>query len=65
MNVVNRDEQGLRLSDANAAFLDSDGKPAAECFLNDQQHPSPTGNARHAAIMRPLLEALLRETPAQ
>ncbi|MEI7780524.1 MAG: GDSL-type esterase/lipase family protein [Planctomycetota bacterium] len=56
--------QGLWLIDANAAFLGPDGKPAAECFLDDQQHPSTVGNARRAALMRPLLEELLRETPA-
>ena len=63
--VSGRGGQGLRLIDANSAFLDSDGKPAPECFLDDQQHPSPTGNAGRAAIMRPLLEEMLRETPVR
>ncbi len=47
--------------DANQAFLGPDGTPAPECFLDDQQHPSTIGNARRAAIMRPLLERLLAE----
>ncbi|NBW86811.1 MAG: hypothetical protein EBR23_08310, partial [Planctomycetia bacterium] len=34
--------------DANAAFLGPDGEPAAECFLDDLQHPSTIGNARRA-----------------
>lgn len=49
---------GLRFIDANAAFLGPDGRPAPECFLDDQQHPSTIGNSRRAAIMRPLLETL-------
>jgi len=36
-----------------------DGRPAPECFLDDQQHPSTIGNARRAAIMRPVLEEML------
>jgi len=45
--------------DANAAFMGPDGIPAAECFLDDMQHPSTIGNARRAEIMRPVLERLL------
>ena len=50
---------GLAYIDANAALLDTDGKPAVECFLDDQLHPSTIGNARRAAIIRPLLHDLL------
>jgi len=52
---------GLAYIDANAAFLGPDGRPAAECFLDDHQHPSTIGNSRRAAVMRPLLEKLLTE----
>jgi lysophospholipase L1-like esterase len=52
---------GLAYIDANAAFLGPDGRPAAECFLDDHQHPSTIGNARRAAILRPVLERLLGE----
>lgn len=52
---------GVAFIDANQAFLGSDGTPAPECFLDDQQHPSTIGNARRADIMRPLLEQLLSE----
>jgi lysophospholipase L1-like esterase/PAS domain-containing protein len=52
---------GLAYIDANAAFLGPDGRPTAECFLDDHQHPSTIGNARRAAIMRPVLEKLLTE----
>jgi lysophospholipase L1-like esterase/phosphoserine phosphatase len=45
--------------DANTAFLGPDGAPAAECFLDDMQHPSTIGNSRRAEIMRPVLEQLL------
>jgi lysophospholipase L1-like esterase len=54
-----RGGQGLRFIDANAALLGPDGTPAPECFLDDQQHPSTIGNARRAAIMRPVLEEML------
>lgn len=47
--------------DTSGEFLGQDGRPAAECFLADGQHPSTIGNARRAAIMRPLLAALLAE----
>jgi len=49
--------------DANAAFLGPDGKPAAECFLDDMQHPSTIGNARRAEVIRPLLKELLAGGP--
>jgi lysophospholipase L1-like esterase/phosphoserine phosphatase len=49
----------LAYLDANAAFLGPDGTPAAECFADDQQHPSTIGNARRAEIMRPVLSNLL------
>jgi lysophospholipase L1-like esterase/phosphoserine phosphatase len=49
----------LAYLDANAAFLGPDGTPAAECFLDDLQHPSTIGNARRAEVMRPVLEGLL------
>ncbi|MCE9631387.1 MAG: haloacid dehalogenase-like hydrolase [Planctomycetia bacterium] len=45
--------------DANAAFLGPDGKPAAECFMDDMQHPSTIGNSRRAEILRPALQDLL------
>ena len=45
--------------DANAAFIGADGTPAVECFLDDQLHPSTIGNARRAAIIRPVLHDLL------
>jgi phosphoserine phosphatase len=50
---------GLAYLDANQAFFDADGKPAVECFLDDQLHPSTIGNARRAAIIRPFLLALM------
>lgn len=52
---------GLAYIDANAAFLGPDGRPAAECFLDDHQHPSTIGNSRRAALMRPALERLLKD----
>jgi lysophospholipase L1-like esterase len=52
-------DTGLAYIDANAAFLGPDGTPAVECFLDDQLHPSTIGNARRAAIVRPLLHDLL------
>jgi len=52
-------DAGLAYIDANAAFLGPDGTPAVECFLDDQLHPSTIGNARRAAIVRPLLHDLL------
>ena len=61
--VIAADElgAGVEFIDANRAFLGPDGMPAAECFLDDQQHPSTIGNARRGEIMRPVLEALLAE----
>jgi lysophospholipase L1-like esterase len=50
---------GLAYIDANEAFLGPDGSPAGECFLDDQLHPSTIGNARRAAIIRPVLHDLL------
>ena len=47
--------------DTSAAFLGPDGTPAAECFLDDMQHPSTIGNARRAELMRPVLRKLLAE----
>jgi len=52
-------DAGLAYIDANAAFLGPDGMPAVECFLDDQLHPSTIGNARRAAIVRPVLHDLL------
>ena len=52
-------DAGLAYIDANTALLDADGKPAVECFLDDQLHPSTIGNARRAAIIRPFLLDLL------
>jgi hypothetical protein len=52
---------GLAYVDTSAAFIGPDGRPAAECFLDDKQHPSTIGNARRAAILRPALERLLAE----
>ncbi|MFM9195007.1 MAG: hypothetical protein ACKOWG_04550, partial [Planctomycetia bacterium] len=54
------EQAGLAFVDANAAFLGPDGLPAVECFLDDQQHPSTIGNARRAAIMRPLVHDLMQ-----
>jgi lysophospholipase L1-like esterase len=45
--------------DANAAFLGPDGQPAAECFLDDMQHPSTIGNARRAELIHPVLRQIL------
>jgi len=45
--------------DANAAFLGPDGLPAAECFLDDMQHPSTIGNARRADLIRPVIRSIL------
>jgi len=53
-------DSGLAFFDANAAFLDGQGEPAVECFLDDRQHPSTIGNARRAAILRPLIEEFVR-----
>jgi lysophospholipase L1-like esterase len=53
-------DAGLAYFDANAALLNEQGEPAVECFLDDRQHPSTIGNARRAAILRPLLEDFVR-----
>ena len=47
--------------DANAAFLGPAGMPAAECFMDDMQHPSTIGNSRRAGIIRPVLQNLLQD----
>ena len=54
------DAAGMVYIDANAAVLGPDDLPAVECFLDDKLHPSTIGNARRAAIIRPLLHDLLR-----
>lgn len=51
----------LRYLDANAAFLGGDGTPDPVAFVDDQQHPSPIGNARRAELLRTAFEELLRE----
>jgi lysophospholipase L1-like esterase len=53
------DAAGMVYIDANAAVLGPDDLPAVECFLDDKLHPSTIGNARRAAIIRPLLHDLL------
>ena len=45
--------------DAGAAFLSPAGLPDPEAFLDDDLHPGALGNARRAALLRPLLERLL------
>lgn len=45
--------------DAADAFLTPAGTPDPEAFLDDDLHPGPLGNARRAALLRPLLERLL------
>jgi lysophospholipase L1-like esterase len=40
-------------------FLGPDGTPDPEAFLDDDLHPSPLGNARRAARMRPVLDRLM------
>lgn len=50
--------------DVSAEFLDAEGLPAAEAFLDDDLHPSVTGNARRAARMRPVVESLLEAARA-
>ena len=54
---------GLHYVDVTAAFLDADGTPAAECFIDDRLHPSTIGNSRRAALVRPVLEAIMRAAP--
>jgi len=53
------DASRLTFLDTSAAFFDAEGQPAAECFLDDRQHPSTIGNARRAGIIRPVLRQLL------
>ena len=57
--IDSRGDAKIVYLDANAAFLGPDGKPAAECFLDDMQHPSTIGNSRRAEILRPLLRDLV------
>lgn len=45
--------------DVGSAFLGADGQPDPEAFLDDALHPSPLGNARRAAALRPVLERWL------
>lgn len=40
-------------------FVGPDGTPDPEAFLDDDLHPSASGNARRAARMRPVLERLI------
>jgi lysophospholipase L1-like esterase/phosphoserine phosphatase len=54
------EDSGLAYVDTTGVFLGPDGLPAVECFLDDKLHPSTIGNARRAAIVRPLLEEMLR-----
>lgn len=61
--IASRASADLVFLDAGDAFLGPDGLPAVECFLDDRLHPSTIGNARRAAVLRPLLERL-RGTPA-
>lgn len=53
--------EGARVAylDAADAFLTPAGTPDTEAFLDDDLHPGPIGNARRAALLRPLLERLL------
>lgn len=53
--------EGARVAylDAADAFLTPAGTPDPEAFLDDDLHPGPIGNARRAALLRPLLERLL------
>ena len=57
--ITARAEAVVEYLDTNAALMGSDGMPAAECFLDDLQHPSTIGNARRAALLRPVLMRLL------
>jgi len=50
--------------DVSGEFLKPDGLPAPEAFLDDELHPSALGNARRAARMRPVIEALLEGAPS-
>ena len=54
-----RGGDGLHFIDITAAFLGQDGEPDPACFIDDLLHPSPVGNARRAAIMRPVIDRLL------
>ena len=53
--------EGVRVAylDAGEAFLTPAGTPDKAAFLDDDLHPGPAGNARRAALLRPLLEQFL------
>lgn len=53
------DDARLRYLDASAAFLGPDGRPDRDCFVDDLLHPSVAGNARRAAVLRPVFAELL------
>jgi len=57
------DDDRLRYLDASADFLGPDGKPDPACFVADLLHPSVEGNARRAAILRPVFAELLDAAP--
>jgi len=63
--IAARGEAAIEYLDANAALMGPDGTPAAECFLDDLQHPSTIGNARRAALLRPVLVRLLEPAVAE
>jgi lysophospholipase L1-like esterase len=53
------DDPRLQFLDANEAFLGRDGRPDPACFVDDKLHPSVAGNARRAALLRPVFAELL------
>lgn len=53
------DDERLCFLDASAAFLGPDGTPDRACFVADLLHPSAEGNARRAAVLRPVFADLL------
>lgn len=53
----------LHFVDVTPAFLGPDGEPDPACFIDDLLHPSAVGNARRAAIMRPVLDRLIEPAP--
>jgi len=57
------DDDRLRYLDATADFLGPDGKPDPACFVADLLHPSVEGNARRAAVLRPVFAELLDAAP--
>lgn len=58
------DDDRLRYLDASADFLGPDGTPDPACFVADLLHPSVEGNARRAAVLRPVFAELLDAEPA-